>query len=120
MSHVRIFCSHDTRASALPHQPLDGERPAAARAGFVDADKKNQGNYYEEILRRLRPGGMILIDNVLREGRVLDKAIGDPELDAVRALNDRLPQDPRVAVVMLPIAPGLSLVRKLAVPRAGA
>jgi predicted O-methyltransferase YrrM len=80
--------------------------------GFIDADKKNQGHYFEEILKRLRPGGFILIDNVLRDGRVLDATQSDPDLDAVRALNDRLPDDPRIEVAILPIADGLSIVRK--------
>lgn len=79
---------------------------------FIDADKKNQGAYFEAVLLRLRPGGLILIDNVLREGRVLDLSNQDPDLCAVRELNDRLPLDPRVEVAMLPIADGLSVVRK--------
>ena len=79
---------------------------------FIDADKKNQGNYYEAIVKRLRPGGIVCIDNVLREGRVLDESDTDPDLLAVRALNDALPRDPRVEVAMLPIADGLTIVRK--------
>lgn len=79
---------------------------------FIDADKKNQGNYYEAIVKRLRPGGIVCIDNVLREGRVLDERDSDPDLQAVRALNDALPRDPRVEVAMLPIADGLTIVRK--------
>ena len=79
---------------------------------FIDADKKNQGNYYEAIIKRLRPGGIVCIDNVLREGRVLDERDSDPDLLAVRALNDALPRDPRVEVAMLPIADGLTIVRK--------
>jgi caffeoyl-CoA O-methyltransferase len=80
--------------------------------GFIDADKKNQGRYYEAVLRRLRPGGLILIDNVLRHGDVIDPREQGEDIAAVRALNDALPKDPRVEVVMLPIADGLSLVRK--------
>lgn len=101
---LRIGPALDT-LRALPEWPIFD-------LGFIDADKQNQGNYFEEILTRLRPGGLILIDNVLRQGRVCDPTLRDPELDAVRALNDRLPGDSRVEVVMLPIADGLSLVRK--------
>ena len=101
---LRIGPALDT-LRALPEWPMFD-------LGFIDADKKNQGNYFEEILRRLRPGGLILIDNVLRGGRVLDSTLHDPDLDAVRELNDRLPDDPRIEVAMLPIADGLSLVRK--------
>jgi len=91
---------------ALPRQPLFD-------IGFIDADKVNQHNYYEEVLVRLRSGGLLLIDNVLRDGRVLDESQTDPSLRAVRACNDAVAADPRVEVTMLPIADGLSLIRKL-------
>lgn len=90
---------------ALPAEPIFD-------LGFIDADKKNQGAYFDEVLLRLRPGGIILVDNVLREGRVLDPRFTDEDIRAVRELNDRLPRDPRVEVAVLPIADGLSLVRK--------
>jgi predicted O-methyltransferase YrrM len=95
-----------TTLAALPAEtpPFD--------IGFIDADKKNQGRYFEKILERLRPGGLILIDNVLRHGDVIDPNKSGEDLAAVRALNDALPRDPRVEVVMLPIADGLTLVRK--------
>lgn len=80
--------------------------------GFIDADKKNQGNYFEEVLKRLRPGGLILLDNVLRHGGVIDPSLQDADIVAVRKLNDALPGDRRVEVAMLPIADGLTVVRK--------
>lgn len=89
----------------LPQEPLFD-------IGFIDADKVNQHNYYEEVLLRLRSGGLILIDNVLRDGRVIDASDSDPALDAVRACNDAVASDPRVEVVMLPIADGLTVIRK--------
>ncbi|HMY58308.1 MAG TPA: O-methyltransferase [Pseudomonadota bacterium] len=89
----------------LPQEPLFD-------IGFIDADKVNQQNYYEEVLTRLRSGGLLLIDNVLRDGRVTDPTQSDPSLDSVRACNDAVARDPRVEVVMLPIADGLSLIRK--------
>lgn len=91
--------------SALPVEPLFD-------FGFIDADKKNQGHYYEAVITRLRTGGLLCIDNVLRDGRVLDETQQDPDLVAVRALNDALPSDPRIDVVMLPIADGLTVIRK--------
>jgi caffeoyl-CoA O-methyltransferase len=97
-----------TTLRALPAEP---DRPLFD-IGFIDADKENQGRYFEEVLKRLRPGGLILIDNVLREGDVLDDSQQDPSIQAVRALNDALPHDRRVEVAMLPIADGLSVVRK--------
>lgn len=79
---------------------------------FIDADKENYALYFEEILRRLRPNGVILFDNVLWMGAVADRAISDPDTVALRELNERLAQDPRVEVVMLPIADGVTLARK--------
>ncbi len=80
--------------------------------GFVDADKPNYHNYYEEILKRLRPNGLILFDNVLWMGQVLDAATTDESTRALRQLNERLIADHRVEAVMLPIADGLTIVRK--------
>src|SRR5262245_27316891 len=80
--------------------------------GFIDADKPNYRNYYEEILARLRPNGLILFDNVLWMGQVLDTATSDESTRAIQALNDYLPTDRRVETVMLSISDGLTIVRK--------
>ena len=80
---------------------------------FVDADKENQGAYYEEILRRLRPGGLLALDNVFWGGRVALPEYDDPSTLAIRALNDRIANDARVQSVMLAVSDGLTLVRKL-------
>jgi caffeoyl-CoA O-methyltransferase len=79
---------------------------------FIDADKVNQRQYYEEILLRLRPNGLILIDNVLWNGEVLNSQNQTADTRAIRELNDFLPTDGRVDVVMLPIADGLTVCRK--------
>jgi caffeoyl-CoA O-methyltransferase len=80
--------------------------------GFIDADKPSYPDYYEEILRRLRPGGLLLVDNVLWFGRVADPAADDEQTRAIRAFNDLVAADERVDRVMLPISDGLTLVRK--------
>jgi caffeoyl-CoA O-methyltransferase len=80
---------------------------------FIDADKTGYPIYYEEILPRLRAGGLILIDNVLQGGRVVDETATDESVVAIRALNDTIVADPRVRVVMLPIGDGVSVVQKL-------
>ncbi|HXQ21067.1 MAG TPA: class I SAM-dependent methyltransferase [Candidatus Acidoferrales bacterium] len=82
--------------------------------GFVDADKPNYQHYYEEILKRLRPNGLILFDNVLWGGQVVDAATTDESTQAIRALNDHVPKDARVETVMLSISDGLTIVRKRA------
>ena len=79
---------------------------------FIDADKTGYRTYYEEILRRLRPGGLIAIDNVLWGGAIVDAEIQDENTVALRELNDFIPTDPRVDSVMLALSDGLTLVRK--------
>jgi caffeoyl-CoA O-methyltransferase len=80
--------------------------------GFIDADKSNYQVYYEETLKRLRTNGLILIDNVLWNGAIVDPAKQDADTVALRKLNDYIAQDTRVEAVMLAIADGLTLVRK--------
>ena len=79
---------------------------------FIDADKTSYAIYYEEILKRLRPSGLILIDNVLWSGAVADDAKQDADTQALRKLNDFIAKDTRVEAVMLGIADGLTIVRK--------
>jgi caffeoyl-CoA O-methyltransferase len=79
---------------------------------FIDADKVNYRTYYEEIVARMRPNGLVLFDNVLWMGRVIDSADQSDDTRAIRELNDFLVSDERVEAVMLPIADGLTVVRK--------
>jgi len=77
---------------------------------FVDADKTGYGAYYDELLPRLRPNGLIVFDNALWGGSVVDST--DPSAVALRALADRVHADPRVDAVLLGVADGLLLARK--------
>jgi caffeoyl-CoA O-methyltransferase len=79
---------------------------------FIDADKTNYGIYYEEILKRMRPNGLILFDNVLWGGSIVDNSRQDADTQALRKLNDAIAHDTRVEAVMLGIADGLTIVRK--------
>lgn len=79
---------------------------------FIDADKESYRAYYEEILPRTRPNGLVLFDNVLWGGHVLEGDGASADTRAIQALNDFVAADPRVEAVMLPIADGLTLVRK--------
>lgn len=90
---------------------------AAGRGGqfdlaFIDADKTNYGNYYERCLALLRPGGLLMFDNMLWGGSVADAAVQDADTVAIRDLNDRLHGDDRVGLSLVPIGDGLSLARK--------
>jgi len=79
---------------------------------FVDADKSNYSGYYERILKLLRPGGLILVDNVLWSGAVIDKKDASEDTTAIRAFNTALQKDARVDLSMLPVGDGLTLARK--------
>ena len=79
---------------------------------FIDADKTNYRNYYEELLPRLRPNGVIVFDNVLWGGAVVDPSDTSENTVAIRALNDFLARDERAEAVMLPVADGITLVRR--------
>ena len=79
---------------------------------FIDADKPSYDAYYERILQLVRPGGLILIDNVLWSGAVADTQITDADTSALRQLNAKLHQDERVDMSLLGIGDGLMLVRK--------
>ena len=78
---------------------------------FIDADKTGYDAYYEGCLRVVRPGGLILIDNVLQGGRVTDASVADENVTAIRALNEKIAADDRVDHVLLPLADGLTMVR---------
>lgn len=79
---------------------------------FIDADKSNYEGYYERSLQLVRPGGLIVIDNVLWSGRVADPEIQDNRTTKIRAFNEKLHQDQRVSLSLVPIADGLTLARK--------
>jgi caffeoyl-CoA O-methyltransferase len=79
---------------------------------FIDADKTQYDAYYEAILKLLRPGGLVTIDNVLWSGAVADGRKRDADTVALRALNEKLKTDKRISLSMLPIGDGLTLARK--------
>jgi predicted O-methyltransferase YrrM len=79
---------------------------------FIDADKENYGAYFDLALELAKPGGLILIDNVLWSGKVADADVGDPDTCAIRALNRRLHEDSRIDLVTLPLGDGLTIAVK--------
>ena len=81
-------------------------------AAFIDADKQNMLNYYEYCLQLIRPGGLIMIDNVLWGGSVADPDKNDDDTNAIRATNQFVLQDDRVDISLVPIGDGLTLARK--------
>lgn len=101
---LRIGPAADTLRSLPADPPID--------LAFIDADKSSYRIYYEEIVARLRPGGVVLIDNVLWSGTVIDPSDTTDDTEAIRALNDHVAADDRVDVALLPIADGLTIARK--------
>jgi predicted O-methyltransferase YrrM len=79
---------------------------------FVDADKSGYDGYYERLLRLVRPGGLIALDNTLWSGRVLEADAGDEDTRALQALNRKLAGDDRISLCLLPVADGVTLARR--------
>jgi caffeoyl-CoA O-methyltransferase len=79
---------------------------------FVDADKTGYDGYYERLLRLVRPGGLIALDNTLWGGRVLDQDADDEDTRALQALNRKLAGDDRISLCLLPVADGVTLARR--------
>jgi caffeoyl-CoA O-methyltransferase len=79
---------------------------------FVDADKPNYGAYVDELLLRLRPSGLILVDNTLWSGRVVEPDPEDDYATAIAAFNDAIAADDRVDSVILPLGDGVTMLRK--------
>jgi caffeoyl-CoA O-methyltransferase len=102
---LRVGPALETLRSLPPGEQFD--------FAFIDADKTGYAQYYEEVLTRLRPGGLILLDNMLQGGQVADDLVNDESVAAIRSLNDAIAADPRVKVVLIPVGDGVSFVQKL-------
>jgi caffeoyl-CoA O-methyltransferase len=79
---------------------------------FIDADKPGYSAYYESVLPKLVPRGLICADNVLWSGRVLERDDPDADTAAIQTFNDMVADDPRVECVMLTVRDGLTLIRR--------
>lgn len=78
---------------------------------FIDADKKNNGTYYDLVFNRIRPGGLIIVDNVLWSGKVLNTN-QDKDTKNITTFNDKIAADDRVEKLILPVRDGLFIIRK--------
>ncbi len=104
---LRVARALDTLRALPPGESID--------VAFVDADKPSYVNYFDELLPRVRPGGLILADNTLWSGRVGDAPTADDDtnLAAIRHFNDTIAADDRVAGYILPVSDGLTIITKL-------
>lgn len=101
---LRIAPALETLAALPTDRPVD--------LAFVDADKPGYVDYYEALVPRLRPGGLLIADNVLWSGRVADPAADDENTVAIRRFNDHVADDDRCDRVMLAVGDGITLCRK--------
>ncbi|MFI6277603.1 O-methyltransferase [Streptomyces sp. NPDC050988] len=99
-------------ATATLENLLAERGPASFDLVFIDADKAHYPHYYERSLALTRPGGLIVLDNTLWSGRVVDPTAQDADTQGVREVNSTLLKDERVDVSMLPMADGVTLARK--------
>ena len=86
-------------------------READIDLAFIDADKGGYAAYWDELVPRIRPGGLLVVDNVLWSGDIVDKAAGGA-VPVLRTFNDKVAADERVETVVLPAYDGLTLARK--------
>jgi len=91
---------------------VDDGGSASFDLAFIDADKENYDAYFELCLQLIRPGGLILVDNVLWGGSVIDSDNNDAATRAIRSFNEKRNSDDRVELSMLPVADGLTLLLK--------
>jgi len=117
---LRLAPAIDTLSALPADEPID--------VAFIDADKPNYLAYYEELIVRLRPNGLLMVDNTLWSGRVLDRfdhddasaagadapaaGLPDEDLAAIKQFNDAIAADQRVDSYILPVSDGLTLIRK--------
>ncbi|WP_421764546.1 O-methyltransferase [Ekhidna sp.] len=80
---------------------------------FIDADKENYANYFDQVIGQVNKGGFIIADNVLWSGKVFDTSKKDKDTEAIRAFNQKMHTDPGVQNVLFPIRDGLMILRKL-------
>lgn len=86
--------------------------PSSVDLVFLDADKESYPDYYRLIMKLLKPGGLLIVDNVLWDGSVADSSHQEPSTIAIRKLNETIYKDDSVDLSMIPSADGISLVRK--------
>jgi caffeoyl-CoA O-methyltransferase len=101
---LRVGPAAETLAELAGSEPFD--------LAFIDADKTSYPAYYEAALELLRPGGLLILDNVLMDGRVLDPGGSDDSAAVIARLNGEIASDPRVEIAMIAVADGLTLARK--------
>lgn len=110
-----VDCKIDLRvgpAAETLQELIDRGETGGFDFAFIDADKTGYPKYYEQCLTLIRAGGLIALDNMLRNGQVADESIQDPDVVAIRGLNRFIHEDNRVDALLLPFGDGLTLAVK--------
>ncbi len=98
---LRVGVALEVLAELAEHEPFD--------AAFIDADKENYPRYLDWCLENVRPGGLVIADNAFRGGDVVDGDSDDPEVVAIRQLNRRMAEDPRLTSIVVPTRDGVAI-----------
>lgn len=117
---VRNYFSNSPLASKIDYKTGNAltiipELPEVFDLVFIDADKENYSRYFDLVIDKVRPGGIILADNVLWSGKVIEPK-PDKDTVSILAFNKKVHDDPRVENVLLPVRDGIMMIRKLSLP----
>ena len=113
---TRSFFDRSPFAKQIDYRIADAQSELAHIKGpidlvFIDADKRNYARYFDLIIDKMRPGGLILVDNVLWSGKIVDEKANDKSTNALREFNQKCLDDPRVEKMLLPLRDGLYMLR---------
>jgi predicted O-methyltransferase YrrM len=113
---TRSFFDRSAYTSQIDYRIADAAQEIPSIDGpidlvFIDADKRNYALYFDLVIDKMRPGGLILVDNVLWSGKIIDESAKDKSTQALRDFNTKVAQDSRVEPLLLPIRDGLFLLR---------
>lgn len=113
---TRSFFDRSAYKEQIDYRIADAAHEISAIEGpidmvFIDADKRNYALYFDLVIDKMRPGGLILVDNVLWSGKIIEEAAKDKSTQALRDFNTKVANDPRVEPLLLPIRDGLFLLR---------
>jgi predicted O-methyltransferase YrrM len=115
-SFTRSFFDRSTFANQIDYRIADAQQALGSIEGpidlvFIDADKRNYAKYFDLVITKMRPGGLILVDNVLWSGKIVDPKATDKSTNALRDFNQKCLDDPRVEKMLLPLRDGLYMLR---------
>jgi len=116
-SFTRSFFNESKFAAQIDYRIADAQFEIPQIEGpidlvFIDADKKNNELYLELVINKVKPGGLILIDNVLWSGKIVDEKANDKSTKALKSFNEKCSQDSRFEKLLLPIRDGILILRK--------